>query len=296
MPRARPLRWGPGPVGADIFSAMTYGTTASMRSRAFLGIGSWVMWYDFFSVPQPNSLHPRGTAADHTNLTNDLGRAVASLAGYVDACKYFMVLAPMVLHEDGHVVDYSTWMERGWCRFERLARQLSRQRGAMLLVRREDTVLEIGAQDYFMDPVGRGVFGVEMDKARLGPSVQKLVRGRLSDLYGDGRFAECRNLLAWCCSMMDGLPVDWRDAIPPPLFDRQECGLSCWLPFCGEGQRFWGLTPLLVAAGIGDVSLLRAARWSPRPRSGGKRLWSSSSPAARVARRTATATTRCTPA
>lgn len=74
--------------------------------------------------------------------------------------------------------------------------------------------------------------------------------GALEELYDCGEFGECRHLMAWCTTMLDGLPVDWRDTIPAPVLDRGR-----WLP---AGARFWGRKPLLVAAGIGDMALLRS--------------------------------------
>lgn len=118
----------------------------------------------------------------------------------------------------------------------------------MLLARGEDMLWEIGAQDYLMDPVGCGQFGMEDDKEHLAPIVLSLLRGRLSRSFAAGKFEDCRNLLAWCAVMTDGLPTDWRAAIPPDLLEE----------FSRPGAPFWGRAPLLVAAGIGDTALMES--------------------------------------
>lgn len=164
-------------MGADFFGAVLFNSRASVRPADLQDAMSWVMWYDYFSVPQPDA--PEAESSQHANLASDLGRAVASLASYIDKCKFFFVLAPVVEHDFGHLLDYSTWRTRGWCRFERLVRQLSKKSGPMLLVRRPDTIVEIGAQDYLLDPVGRGDFSVVADKETLSVTVQRLLAGRL---------------------------------------------------------------------------------------------------------------------
>lgn len=45
-----------------------------------------------------------------------------------------MILCPSVKHEEGHVLGFESWAERGWCRLERMARNLSREDGFLISV------------------------------------------------------------------------------------------------------------------------------------------------------------------
>lgn len=247
-------------VSADIFNTVVFSSKAHVRPADLRDVMSWVMWYDYFSVPQPDA--PQAESSQHADTASDLGRAVASLSSYIDRCKFFFVLAPIVAHDGGHFLDYTTWKTRGWCRFERLARQLSSESGPMLLVARPDAVFEIGAQDYLMEPVGRGGFSVEADKATLSPTVQRLLASKLRRLLAARSYEDSRHLTSWCSALLDGLHrASWeavvlaRGAGPAP-----DAGRGC---------------PLLVPAGLGDAAALarrldagagvREAAWKDRP-------------------------------
>lgn len=80
-------------VDADLFNTVVHRMRASLKPAHLLGVMSWYLWYDYFSVPQPDA--PEAESDQHTDITNDLGRAVASLSAYIHACSHFFVLAPM---------------------------------------------------------------------------------------------------------------------------------------------------------------------------------------------------------
>jgi len=171
------------------------------------------MWYDFFSVPQPAC-----SIAESNQHTTDelLIQAVASLAAYVAHCQVFLVLAPSVRHDENFLIDYTTWKSRGWCRLERLARALSYgEETRMLLVRRPDTVFEMGAVEWLFDPVGKGSFSVESDKERVGEMTKYLVEQKLQFFMDHGRWQEYRRLMALRTAMFRGLPVDPTQVLPP---------------------------------------------------------------------------------
>ena len=132
-----------------------------------------VIWYDYFGVPQPSAAVAESD--QHTDLSNDMGKAVNSIPAYVEAADHFIVLAPDVEPPDGsgRYLDYFTWKGRGWCRMERAARALSTHGDSMLLLDRESTIVVIGCQDLLYDPVGEGQFSVDADKERLQPVVRK---------------------------------------------------------------------------------------------------------------------------
>lgn len=103
-------------VKLDMFATFVYRLKVSVCARDFKGVQSWTMWYDYFSVPQPEA--PMAESTQHGDLTADLGKAVASLPVYVQKCTHFFILAPFVRHEDGRLIDYTSWKGRGssWAR------------------------------------------------------------------------------------------------------------------------------------------------------------------------------------
>lgn len=242
----------------DIFTWLTWSESRSSVKRRQLRLAaSWYVWYDFFSVPQPK--FPAAGSSQHVDLGSDLGKAVASLHMYIDSCAVFLVLAPTVLHEDGHLLDYTTWKSRGWCRLERLARVASlRRKTPLLLVKRQDTLFEIGAHDFLHDPVGEGSFSDAEDRARLGATVRLLLEMKLRSLLADRRIHEFRRFLSCCPSLLRGLPVPEdgfailraASAADPDSFARLIRAAS-------PVARLGGTTPLLLAASLGNVPLIR---------------------------------------
>jgi len=89
-------------------------STKEWRSRSnFLFI-----WYDYFSCPQWVA-----RSTDQKDL-QELQNAVDSIPRYVQASKYFVVLAPCVKHVDtGDLMSKESWQSRGWCRVERVCRE-----------------------------------------------------------------------------------------------------------------------------------------------------------------------------
>lgn len=88
---------------SDIMDQMSSRSRLFTRPWHLCSVMAWHMWYDYFSIPQPDA--PGAESDQHTDRASDLGRAVASLPRYVCACEYFFVLAPTVAHEDGRTVE-----------------------------------------------------------------------------------------------------------------------------------------------------------------------------------------------
>eukprot|EP00928_Gymnodinium_smaydae_P023582 TRINITY_DN1940_c0_g2_i3.p1 TRINITY_DN1940_c0_g2~~TRINITY_DN1940_c0_g2_i3.p1 ORF type:complete len:595 (-),score=64.33 TRINITY_DN1940_c0_g2_i3:93-1877(-) len=71
------------------------------------------LWVDFFGVPQVREAGGRAFA-------HAFKAAINSIPSYVRLCQTFVVLAPSLFHEDGSIVNYATYLTRGWCRAELL--------------------------------------------------------------------------------------------------------------------------------------------------------------------------------
>lgn len=73
------------------------------------------LWIDFLSIPQRCACE---TDEDRQQQQEQLREAIESLHTYVAHSSYFLILAPVQHHEQGRLMDYSSWKSRGWCQFE----------------------------------------------------------------------------------------------------------------------------------------------------------------------------------
>ena len=71
---------------------------------------------------------------DDTYDTQWQSEAISSIPSYISESYFFVILCPSVTHEEGHVLGFESWAERGWCRLERMARNLSREDGFLISV------------------------------------------------------------------------------------------------------------------------------------------------------------------
>jgi len=208
------------------------------------------MWYDYFSVPQPDA---EADPHERDELRRQLHQAVNSLSAYVQACRYFMVLAPVVRHEEGHMLDYISWRTRGWCRFERLSLILGSGDLRMLVVRREDAVSEAVGHQYAFEPVGTGDFKYEQDKARLATVVERLFRNKLASCLEDGQMTDYRYLAALRARIFDGLPQPMEGCASTEEGDfLSRMRLTSW------SEEIHGTTPLMLACRAGDTQAIEA--------------------------------------
>jgi len=245
-------------VDSDIVSTVVFGAKGSFRAGELRGIRRWHMWYDYFSIPQPQAVEAEG--ADRAELEADLARAVSSLAAYVEMCKLFFVLAPSVQHEAGYTIDYKAWKTRGWCRYERLARVLTANTSVtMLLVKRADTAIEMGAHDFLYDAVGRGDFGMEADRQRLAGPASQLVQARLLALRASGDLATYRRLAAMAMRLLDGLPAPGPRELRQSSLGRDPAeGFLRLMQLTSPTRCVQGTTPLLLATAMGDIEAMQA--------------------------------------
>ena len=83
---------------------------------------SLFVWYDYFSIPQ-YTVNSRSVS---TNLYADQRNGILSISAYIHRCEFFVVLCPSMKHATLPAeLSYHSWAERGWCRLEAMARELS---------------------------------------------------------------------------------------------------------------------------------------------------------------------------
>jgi len=248
-------------IRGDVYERVAAKHRPSTTLADWAGSPYWLLWYDYFSLPQ--TLELESTLHD---TRDHMAKAISSLASYIAVCGHFIVLAPSVVHEDGHLVDYGSWTHRGWCRFERLAHVLScRGKAAILLVRNESCVFEVGAECCFIEPVGRGDFSDEVDRIRLGPRVRSLLERKLESAKHAGQPRDYFHWLGMRSTLFKGLLED------PRCLQASACSSasleainsvddfvvgSTTMP-TSSTSRVSDISPLLFAAALGDRALLQ---------------------------------------
>eukprot|EP00439_Symbiodinium_sp_Y106_P021242 s586_g2.t1 len=115
------------------------------------------LWYDYFCCPQKS-------------MAADAKLAIDSIATYSSRCELFVILCPEMEHADRALgTDLSTWAERGWCRMERMARELSSGNSNMRL----------GSQTAAFFPPGEGRFSSQGDRVKVAAVLKQLFAAKL---------------------------------------------------------------------------------------------------------------------
>lgn len=175
---------------------------SSQVSYAFLGRGEYILtsewsekslfiWYDYFSCPQ---LVARSN--DQDSLA-ELQSAVDSISYYIQASKYFVVMAPHVRHVDtGYLLSRETWQSRGWCRFERVCRELLCNNPNIAVIESAQHWYVMTPFDSWLHPACMGHFSVEEDRDKAPSAVLQLTH-RLQCIFQFVSYLRFRILFHW---------------------------------------------------------------------------------------------------
>ncbi|CAE7249300.1 unnamed protein product, partial [Symbiodinium sp. CCMP2456] len=154
------------PIVAEIFHGRSSCPTADDFACGHLHV-----WYDYFSIPQDS-----GHRASRSRQS-----AIQSIPAYVARCEFFVVLCPAFKHRDQQrTLSHSTWGERGWCRTERVARELSTRKGGYIIVvesATHQTLMWAGSKMLYAP--GEGEFTVDTDRERIARMVTQMVWSKL---------------------------------------------------------------------------------------------------------------------
>ncbi|CAK9097496.1 Serine/threonine-protein phosphatase 6 regulatory ankyrin repeat subunit B [Durusdinium trenchii] len=120
--------------------------------------------------------------------------AISSIPSYVARSFFFMILCPPLRHqEQRQMLNYSTWATRGWCRLERLARELARREDGYILIAESPYHIFLEWQPNAQAKApGSGQFSVEADRARVGKLLLKMVWSKLLYYLERGEFNSYR--------------------------------------------------------------------------------------------------------
>ncbi|CAE7585047.1 ASB2 [Symbiodinium sp. CCMP2592] len=179
--------------------------------KSIFQTSSLVVWYDYFSVPQ---LEKRYTCGADDKDGSQQARAINSIPAYVARCKLFLALCP-TLKSDSKVIGAMTWTQRGWCRVERAARELSPDSTWILI--QSSSCLEVvgGATSFPTGPVGEGNFSNEEDRQKLAPVMRNIVMRKMMHCLKTSDFPGFRRQLNLQSVHFRGLEVAPIDGILP---------------------------------------------------------------------------------
>eukprot|EP00439_Symbiodinium_sp_Y106_P074220 s334_g14.t1 len=168
---------------------------------------SLVVWYDYFSVPQ---LENRQTFGADDKDGSQQARAINSIPVYVARCKHFLALCP-TLKSDSKVIGAMTWSQRGWCRVERAARELSPDSTWILIQSSSCLVVVGGTTSFPTGPVGEGNFSNEEDRQKLAPVMRNIVMRKMMHCLKKSDFPGFRrqlNLQSFHFRGLEVQPID----------------------------------------------------------------------------------------
>ncbi|CAE7480238.1 anks1b [Symbiodinium sp. CCMP2592] len=207
----RLLLSGSGQVSADLVTEVYVPNAKPIPFKDFQS--ALYIWYDYFSIPQKEERS--AYASDQSDGSNQ-GKAINSIPAYVHRCTFFMALCPVV---DSHskVFSTTTWAQRGWCRVEKAARELS-QHSTWILIQGSGAMEVMGTIMAFpTGPVGEGDFTMEEDRMKLAPVMRNIVLQKLRHCLRSGDFAGFRLHLNLQSVHLRGLEIEPVEGVLPDI-------------------------------------------------------------------------------
>ena len=227
-------------ISNSILSELWYGQ-AGTPSAAELRSTPLFLWYDFFSCPQRSA--------------NEQLSAINSIPSYVARCLYFIILCPALTHASrSEMLSFSTWSQRGWCRAERMARELAPTSGFVIVVDSavHQTLLP-GAQSLAYSP-GEGLFTVREDSQKVASIVVQLIWNKLHFCLKKGDLRTYRFILNQQVTRLRHLNIDPVDLAIPGFSPRHDPLVD---------PEAFGLARFLHQNGFKSVKQVDEAGWSP---------------------------------
>lgn len=167
----------------------------SMYSKKRMAAAPLFIWYDYFSVPQFQTSQGLATSLCG-NLHEDQRKAIASIPAYILQCEFFVALCPDLRHHDSSsLLNRHSWRRRGWCRSEKMARELSGGNGMILLIESPSHMFLMPAWKAMLDSHGDGEFTVDGDRKAVGDMLKTLVVRKLRTFLRSGDLHSYRFLL-----------------------------------------------------------------------------------------------------
>ncbi|OLP96201.1 Ankyrin repeat domain-containing protein 17 [Symbiodinium microadriaticum] len=213
------------------------------------------VWYDYFCCPQANVAHRQS--------------AIDSIPAYVGRCQIFCILCPHVRHaNDNTLLNKHTWAERGWCRLERAARELSLHPDSIATIEIHSATHQVLSNtfDWVRCPVGEGSFSEETDRERVGEVLCDMIKAKLQHYLDEEDLHNYRLLLNTQAVHFRNLSVRSVESLLPHTCSDEQDPASFALGQFLEQNGFAnaverndvGWMPLCYAALAGDPLVLAA--------------------------------------
>ena len=208
-----------------------------------------LIWYDYMSIPQKD---------EHQQQRCE---AIRSIPFYIARCDFFVALCPSCIHLDTHeMLSQYTWADRGWCRAERMARELSSDDGMIICVEgaKHQTLLpDLKAKH----SPGEGRFTVPTDRNFIAMIMKQMFRDKLTHLFRMGDLPEYRWYLNQQPTCFRGLNIDPIEDIVPSCPDHGDVVAKFLHQNCFskiDERDAMGYTPMCYAGINGNASVVSA--------------------------------------
>lgn len=200
------------------------------------------LWYDYFSIPQSEE-----------NIESRQ-KAISSIPCYISQSFFFMILIPAVQHENGRILSFESWAERGWCRLESMARSLAREDGFRITVNVASSPTLTTDLGGLAKAPGKGLFSVEDDRKKIGQVLARLIRSKLHNLLFQKDFHNYRFLLNLQPHCFEGLQTDPLESLVPNFSTKIDPSID---------RHGFVTAKFLHENGFASVQERDAAGWSP---------------------------------
>ncbi|CAE7353783.1 unnamed protein product [Symbiodinium sp. CCMP2592] len=164
---------------------MLYGVLEQLSPEVRTRIGEGYLFYDWFAIPQITARQP---GVNEETTKSDAALAVQSIPAYVEACNLFFVLCPELHHQEtGERCNYTSWLQRGWCRAELYCRLLSIRADTSVIVVYSSAEAEFMFYlDWQQNNISDGTFTVEADRSVVVRLGEVAVESKLKHVRGSG--------------------------------------------------------------------------------------------------------------
>jgi len=163
----------------------------SLSSKTRQHIADGFLFFDWFAIPQITA-RQQGVNEDATK--SDAALAVQSIPAYVELCNMFIALVPELQHKDsGQLVNYASWLSRGWCRAELWCRLLSNRTDTSVVIAYSAMEAEfMFPLDWQYNSIADGEFTVEADRAEVVRLGEMAVESKIQHLQAKGPLSHYR--------------------------------------------------------------------------------------------------------
>lgn len=175
-------------IESDIVSQNRGADLITLTPRMRRQLADGYLFLDWFAIPQITARLP---GVNEETCRTEAAQAVQSIPAYVEASDLFIALVPEVKHQDrGCFCNYTSWLQRGWCRAELWCRLLSNRPDThVILLHSTRDVRYMFPLDWQLNTIVDGQFTVEEDR---------LVVAKLGEAAVDAKIQSLKEQRAMC--------------------------------------------------------------------------------------------------